>query len=92
MTQQEFNIEIETKATPPKGWIWALLGGIIKKWLYNNADVIGAMLVRVIKTRTKPMGIMGDSCGNVPRPKNQLTPNGSWECILGSWTWVEDLG
>jgi hypothetical protein len=48
MTQQEFNIEIETKAQPPKGWVWKFLGGVIKTWLYNNADAVLIVLLTLI--------------------------------------------
>ena len=48
MTQQEFNIEIETKARPPKGWVWKFLGGVIKTWLYNNADAVLIVLLTLV--------------------------------------------
>lgn len=48
MTQQEFNYEIETKAAPPKGIVWKLLGGIIKAWLFKNADAILIILLTLV--------------------------------------------
>ncbi len=53
MTQQEFNIEIETKAQPPKGWVWKFLGGVIKSWLYNNADAVLIVLLSLILGQEK---------------------------------------
>jgi len=53
MTQQEFNIEIETKSQPPKGWVWKFLGGVIKTWLYNNADAVLIVLLSLILGQEK---------------------------------------
>jgi hypothetical protein len=67
----------------------------ILKWIWKNIDKLDdiiALIISLKRSKAPEVQTMSGSCGNVPRPKNQLTPNGDWECIGGNWTWVEGLG
>lgn len=79
--QKEFQQNITFKARQ-KGWFISFLISKVLPFIIENWD-------ELFPKKDKVQAFSG--CQS-PKPKNQLTPNGSWECIGGQWVWVDDLG
>lgn len=87
MKKQQFNSELKT-IVKPKGWVSQLFLKYILPLIWEYKD---ELLNLLFKARDKDKVQAFSGCQS-PKPKNQITPNGSWECIGGSWVWVDNLG